>query len=128
MNANIPNTPDIGEMITKMLSDPESLGKVMNMVGALSASGAFSGNTPEAPKIHEEAPREERSDTHAVHAPIKGHEAHHRERPRVNQCDRIRLLEAMRPFLGEDKRAKLDMVIKLLGLAEAAGGLYSFKI
>lgn len=134
MNSSIANTPDIGEMITKMLSDPESLGKVMNMVSALSASGSLGGVSPEVPKEeksppkHESAPRDrETYDSHEAHASIKMQETPCRDRPKINQCDRIRLLEAMRPFLGEDKRVKLDMVIKLLGLAEAAGGLYSFK-
>jgi hypothetical protein len=31
----------------------------------------------------------------------------------------------MRPFLTEEKRDKLDVVIKIIGLADAAGGLYS---
>ena len=44
----------------------------------------------------------------------------------ANQND-VLLLEAMRPFLGDEKRAKLDTVIKLLGLAEAAGGLCSVR-
>ena len=46
---------------------------------------------------------------------------------RVKACDRIRLLEAMRPFLSDEKRDKLDVVIKIIGLADAAGGLYKGK-
>jgi len=33
----------------------------------------------------------------------------------------------MRPFLSDEKRDKLDVVIKILGLADAAGGLYRGK-
>lgn len=46
---------------------------------------------------------------------------------KVRTCDRIRLLEAMRPFLSEEKCDKLNVVIKIIGLADAAGGLYTRK-
>lgn len=48
-----------------------------------------------------------------------------KRRNQIKTCDRIRLLEAMRPFLSDEKRGKLDVVIKIMGLADAAGGLYS---
>lgn len=36
---------------------------------------------------------------------------------------RIKLLEAMRPFVPEDKRAKIDFIIRLLGLMQVADQL-----
>lgn len=131
MNASAVNTGDVGEMIAKMLSDPESLGKVMNMVSALSASGGAFGDTVKEdtvpPKTEDTYQRDEPHSSLEASASARKSEKICHDRPKISQCDRIRLLEAMRPFLGEDKRAKLDMVIKLLGLAEAAGGFYSFK-
>ena len=124
MNANVSGSGDISEIITKMLGDPENLSKVMSMVGALSASGMTVGLPPEKEKIHVEEnlpPKKESEPRGGEKEKICS------SRPKINQCDRIRLLEAMRPFLGDEKRAKLDTVIKLLGLAEAAGGLCSVK-
>ena len=131
MNANVVGSGDIGEILTKMLSDPESLGKVMNMVGALSASGALGGLSHETPKNGDVPPKTEEvshsREKETAFVPPKKQEIPCKERPKINQCDRIRLLEAMRPFLSDEKRVKLDTVIKLLGLAEAAGGLCSLK-
>lgn len=128
MNQNIGNTGDMSEMLAKMLSDPEALGKVMNIASTLSASGAFSGISLGGDTSREEKPRVSDNEIKQTVAPTYDKEEKHiPHRPQIRQCDRIRLLEAMRPFLGEDKRDKLDVVIKILGLAEAAGGLYSFK-
>ena len=123
MNANISGSGDLSEMITKMLGDPENLSKVMSMVGALSASGATVGLPPasEGEKKEETPPPKKES----VPCGSAEKEKVCHSRPKINQCDRIRLLEAMRPFLSDEKRVKLDTVIKLLGLAEAAGGLCS---
>lgn len=150
MNGNIGNMGDMGSMIAKMLEDPEALGKVMSIAGTLSSSGILNGlslgavsgdkevsddaesaqsNTHQALPSYEEkqAPclNNERSDRD--HIDDKGIKNHTHTARRVKACDRIRLLEAMRPFLSDEKRDKLDVVIKIIGLADAAGGLYKGK-
>ena len=150
MNGNISSMGDMGSMIAKMLEDPEALGKVMSIAGTLSSSGILNGlslgdvsgdkEVPDdaesvqgsaqqalPPYEEKQAPHlnNERSDRdHTDDKNIKNHT--HTSR-RVKACDRIRLLEAMRPFLSDEKRDKLDVVIKIIGLADAAGGLYKGK-
>ncbi len=48
---------------------------------------------------------------------------HHKNGPHIGHTDRIRLLQSLRPFLPEEKRDKIDFLIKLLGLLEAAEGM-----
>jgi hypothetical protein len=147
MNGNIGNMGDMGSMIAKMLEDPEALGRVMSLAGTLSSSGllgglslgdnAQEGSAPEQKSFQETnsnvndsskyevkktAPNLFESNTQKNH---ENHENHGHSPRRIKSSDRIRLLEAMRPFLTEEKRDKLDVVIKIIGLADAAGGLYS---
>lgn len=44
----------------------------------------------------------------------------HPSAPRVGHTERIRLLQSLRPFLPSDQQEKIDFIIKLLGLLEAA--------
>lgn len=44
----------------------------------------------------------------------------HHNSPHIGHTERIRLLQSLRPFLPYDKQEKIDFVIKLLGLLEAA--------
>ena len=144
MNGNIGNMGDMGSMIAKMLEDPEALGKVMSLAGTLSSSGLLSGlgmgdNAQESVAAEQKSFQEtsntasDSSKYEVKKAPPsqtvgnlpKSHENHGHSYRKIKSSDRIRLLEAMRPFLSDDKRDKLDVVIKIIGLADAAGGLYS---
>lgn len=49
----------------------------------------------------------------------QNHASHH-QNPHVGHTERIRLLQSLRPFLPCDKQEKIDFIIKLLGLLEAA--------
>lgn len=150
MNGNISNMGDMGSVIAKMLEDPEALGKVMSLAGTLSSSGLLGGLGAAGgePKREESGPRSFQETGNTVNDgskyevkntasdPLeaslsKNHENHEKYENRghsyrrIKSSDRIRLLEAMRPFLSDEKRDKLDVVIKIIGLADAAGGLYS---
>lgn len=144
MNGNIGNMGDMGSMIAKMLEDPEALGKVMSLAGTLSSSGLLGGlslgdnaqesSAPEQKSFQETSNTVNENNKYEVkkvppnltveNLP-KNHENHGHSYRKIKSSDRIRLLEAMRPFLADEKRDKLDVVIKIIGLADAAGGLYS---
>ncbi len=147
MNGNIGNMGDMGSVLSKLLEDPESLGKVMNIASALSSSGALSGlslgnaglnsiNNDDGSFQNEESNKraitgdhmqtDERTKQTYQEMKHDGN-SNRKQGHKIRSCDRIRLLEAMRPFLSEDKRDKLEVVIKILGLADAAGGLYGIK-
>lgn len=53
-------------------------------------------------------------------AQLPHNQASHHQNPHVGHTERIRLLQSLRPFLPCDKQEKIDFVIKLLGLLEAA--------
>lgn len=131
MNSNIGNMGDMGSMLSKLLEDPESLGKVMNIASTLSSSGVLNGiSLGGSDKAENTEAREIKSESVSKqNMPEMRREESFNERRerRIRPCDRIRLLEAMRPFLSDDKRDKLEVVIKIIGLADAAGGLYSVK-
>ena len=143
MNGNIGNMGDMGSMIAKMLEDPEALGKVMSIAGTLSSSGILNGLSLGENSEKESSGEETANDSREENAvstyqtqgqgqtnegvPPKQSLPQSSPRRKVKSCDRIRLLEAMRPFLSDDKRDKLDVVIKIIGLADAAGGLYRGK-
>ena len=148
MNGNIGNMGDMGSMIAKMLEDPEALGKVMSLAGTLSSSGLFGGlSTGDNVESRSEPKAQAFQETNnsvndssnkyevkkTTQNPLEAnlpknrenHENHGHSYRKIKSSDRIRLLEAMRPFLADEKRDKLDVVIKIIGLADAAGGLYS---
>ena len=147
MNGNISKMGDMGSVIAKMLEDPEALGKVMSLAGTLSSSGLLGGlgigdNSESRSEPKQQAFQETNNTAHdgskyevkkTTQNPLESslpknhenHENHGHSYRKIKSCDRIRLLEAMRPFLSDEKRDKLDVVIKIIGLADAAGGLYS---
>ncbi len=150
MNGNIGNMGDMGSMLSKLLEDPESLGKVMSIASTLSASGALNGisfgssGEKDGHESRKTLQNEERSQETLRREPSQNDGREKQNYPdtkyaensgrkhtssgnKIKSCDRIRLLEAMRPFLSEDKRDKLEVVIKILGLADAAGGLHGIR-
>ena len=98
MNSDI----DLSELLSKAMENPEMLARATELAKSLSGSGLF---TKEDEKSGTEIrAREEKKDNN----PVKG--------------DRIQLLEALKPFVRDDKRDKIDMVIKLMKIASLAGG------
>ncbi len=150
MNENIGNMGDMGSMLSKLLEDPESLGKVMSIASTLSSSGALNGislgnvgekngheaqetlqNTERTKEALHREPMQNDGREKQTYPDAKYDENSNRKRTssgrKIRSCDRIRLLEAMRPFISDDKRDKLEVVIKILGLADAAGGLHGIR-
>lgn len=115
---------DMGEAVARMLEDPETLGKIMNIAGALGGTLPTLGSQKKSEPVNDE--KHEKDDHYRSEVAASGENMSGRHE-RVKTCDRIRLLEAMRPFLSCEKRDKLDVVIKIIGLADAAGGLYGIK-
>ncbi len=134
MNANIENSGDMGAAIAKMLEDPESLGRIMSLAGTLSSSGILSGLGQSDSAFENKGENQEENRNFTPKESEKSEKTRSYEREgdtrkpqRVRTCDRIRLLEAMRPFLSDARRDKLELVIKIIGLADVAGGLYGRK-
>ena len=117
---------DLGEKLNAMLSDPESLSRLAGMASALASSGVLSGlmgnpkagggetasDDTKAPSMSEDnrlsdtLPAEtQKSLQNGIRAVNGRHSA---------------LLRALTPYLGQEKQARIDQMMRLLQLAELA--------
>lgn len=118
---------DLGEKLNAMLSDPESLSRLAGMASALASSGVLSGlmgnlraggdsqtasDDTKAPSMSEDnrpsdtLPAEtQKSLQNGIRAVNGRHSA---------------LLRALKPYLGQEKQARIDQMMRLLQLAELA--------
>ena len=104
----LPDAKELGERLNALLSDPESMQKLVGMASGLASSGLFSAPVP--PK--EEPPREEPKQEPIPDARkrgLSGAGAKHKA-----------LLCAVRPYLNEERQTRIDSMMKLIGLAELA--------
>lgn len=99
---------DLSEKIRAVLSDPASMAKISAIASSLGASG----NTSENPQ-EQEPPKEAEPVFARSELPSFG-----------RGTDRnTALLCAIKPFLREEKRVKLDSLIRALSVAELISGL-----
>ncbi len=94
-----PNSPAHGNEGSAMLGD------IMKLLSN-GSQGQSAQNTPSAPNPQ----------ASPLQKPQKPHSS-------ACHSDRIRLLEAMRPFVPEERREKLDFIIRLMGLIKLADNL-----
>lgn len=113
---------DIGQKLNEMLSDPAALSRLAGMASALASSGMLSGlvggDGSQTAQIS-------RSDTEETNG-----EEPLREEPRsatrigsalpAVSSRHTALLRAVKPYLGAEKQARVDQMMKLLQLAELA--------
>lgn len=151
------NFTAMGDLLKKVMENPELLSGAMSMASALASSGALNGllgKKTEGRREVEEAPisptppvglpglsdlmnaltggtppkasdpQSERTDpseqgeTPAASPPTRIDGSH-----RVGHRERIALLEAMRPFISHEKKDRLELLIRLLGVMEIAEGM-----
>lgn len=125
-------SPDFDKLIQNVMSHPEMLKSAFEIAGKLSENGAlgslFAGlnNTsssennaftpPNGDAAEEKAGEEAASVSAASPIPAKGAGKKDMTRHR-------KLLEALELYVSDDKRDKLELVIRLLDLWELAGNL-----
>lgn len=104
----------MGDLLKGISENPEMLSKAMNLASMLASSGALDsvmGKKPkESPMVSPPQIAEERSES-------IGKKGGYRER--------IALLEAMRPFISDAKRDRLELLIRILGVMELYDGVKS---
>lgn len=98
---------DIQDQINKILSDPEALRQVQSLGEQLGISGAKS--EPQRPEPAKSGSPSQLSQLSSLSALA----------PLINSGDDdvSRLLDALRPFLGSDKRQKLDRASQIIKFA-----------
>lgn len=127
----------MGDLLKKVMENPELLSGAMNMASMLASSGALNNLSALFPKKEgTEGPSEPfrpadstRLDSGSrpgegapPQSPNPSPNPSH-GMPRVGHKERIALLEAIRPFISPDKKDRLELLIRLLGVMELAGGM-----
>ena len=137
---------DLG--ILKVLTEnPELMQKAMSIASSLASSGALSGlgllgnDQSNQPKQNASSQAPNVGDLSAIFGALGANTSQNAQKPipiqetkndqekenghehKTSHRDRIKLLEAMRPFVPVEKREKLEFVIRLLGLIQVADQL-----
>ena len=115
------NSPDISSLLSGVLKDPEMLSKIMGVAANLSSSGIFSELKNESIPTESE-PRSENtvSQANASGASVFSDPKRNESSFKDSAEKRRALLYALKPFLGEKRRDKIDFILKVLALLDAA--------
>lgn len=120
-----PENNDPMRALDGLLSDPEMLSKIQTIARQFSATSNTSADAP-SPWRHHSPPPEDDS----LHAPPEPPPASKRRLPPVGpsliQDEEYALLQALRPFLDDTKKNKLDHALRLLRLWQMAQGLKDY--
>lgn len=120
-----PENNDPMRALDGLLSDPEMLSKIQTIARQFSATSDMSADAP-SPSRHHSTPPEADS----LHAPPESPEVSMRRLPPVGpsfiQDEEYALLQALRPFLDDTKKNKLDHALRLLRLWQMAQGLKDY--
>ena len=117
---------DLGEKLNAMLSDPESLSRLAGMASALASSGVLSGlkGNPKAgggetASDDTKAPSMSEDNRPSDTLPAETQKSLQNGIRAVNGRHSA-LLRALKPYLGQEKQARIDQMMRLLQLAELA--------
>lgn len=122
------DTPDLSEMINKLTADPEMLGRIMNMASAI--MGNMPEQKPQEPK--EAANKEESPKLNVDMLPLLlgnlgGGKTESGAHTAAKHGSQTALLTALKPYMSSERSEKIDTIIKVLKLAEIAGGILGNK-
>ncbi len=117
---------DLGEKLNAMLSDPESLSRLAGMASALASSGVLSGlmgnpkaGGSETASDDTKAPSMSEDNRPSDTLPAETQKSLQNGIRAVNGRHSA-LLRALKPYLGQEKQARIDQMMRLLQLAELA--------
>lgn len=126
---------DMSTLISGMLSDPEMLSRAMNIAKGLASSGVLSSLLSQGDKgsgkgeCHDN-PSESASCSDEKGALLRsgcggsaGDGLDKGERRKPGNAERTALLHALKPYVSEDKREKIELIIKLMSVLDAAHGI-----
>ena len=108
------------QKLSAMLSDPESMSRLAGMASALASSGALSGLLGAVQPVGADGAEasEERLPA-SVSAPTDGKSGAGMDFKSAGNRHSA-LLRALKPYLGQEKQARIDQMMRLLQLAELA--------
>ena len=118
----VPDGEELAGKLQSVLSDPEQMGKLMQMASALSASGIFGGGETgmsegeqrDEPTARDDAPRKKEAHKDVSSVP------HEKGNTGVGSQKHMALLCALKPYMKPEKQERIDQMLRLLRVAEAA--------
>ena len=107
------------EKVSDILSSPEDLKKIMDIAKSLGLGGAESKE--------EKSESSEKESVQSVEGIVEGNEISAIEKLiKSNKNERVNLLEALKPYLKEEKRSKVESLLKMIKAAEIIFSAKSF--
>ncbi len=137
--AEINEGGDLAEKLQSVMQDPARMGQLMQMANSLLASGVLSGGvTPsgtETPSEPQEAAASEQTaagdeesypQLRSAEPVRQGTEklAGAHPKPHGNHAQ---LLHALRPYMSDRRRDRIDQILRLLQMAELAGAMMQMQ-
>lgn len=116
----------LGDKLNQILSDPDSMARLMQTANALAGTGLLDGlgglmggGSPS----HETETSKETAAKSTENDPAGESKEHREQKPKQNHTyskKHATLLSALKPYLGNERRDRIDRMLKLLQLAELA--------
>ena len=123
---NTSGASPLGDKLNQILSDPDSMARLMQTANALagtglldSLGGLMGGSSPS----HEADVPKETAEKATENEPAEERKERREQKPKQNQTyskKHAALLSALKPYLGNERRDRIDRMLKLLQLAELA--------
>lgn len=127
-------TPDLSGMLGQLLQNPQAMGQVMQMADTLRRSGGL--GTADSDRadgiVQSNDGASEGSLGGMSNFGGKGENDGNRSGGEkggahgVSESDRTHLLQALKPFLSDERQEKADTIIRIMGLLGAAGKMGLF--
>lgn len=126
---------DIGNVLGKLLEDPETLSRLMTVAGGIMEGMKLEGQSERADHGSDRSDDEKGSEQsdEATAQPIKDNTADTAKliasllggiKPKAND-PRCALLYALKPYLSSQRAERIDTLVKALGVTELASGFLS---
>lgn len=109
---------NISEMLQSVLSDPETMKKLMNVAGGIMGGNSPSEASPVSAGQSSSDEVEESSDIGAAATSLKGLFSDSVGKP--GNDERIALVKAIRPYLSESRRQTADGILNLMKILKLA--------
>lgn len=110
---------DFEQALNALLSNPEAMGQIMNLAGMLEGKDGEAASASEAPPPADSPPAETRGEGPQLQQLLALLQAY-----QSTDEQSAALLHALRPFLREERRGKLDRAIHLAGISRALRQAY----
>ncbi len=126
----------LADKLSEVLADPARLAHLAKMASSLAGSGLLDGIAGTVPEGDARSSAEQAIPRDAdAQAGLPPPEVIGRATPRVDSGNRLppitgrhaALLKALKPYLGEQKRERVDRMLQLLQLADIAGTVLTTK-